>query len=156
MTTKIGSLFQSPPKLELAAAASLPLLLLTVALLRAQAVILGRRGYSIVGGRQGDPRRIALGRWKWVALAATFLVLLNPVFLPYGALLNAVFSRVPSEFVSFENLTLHNIAFVFFELSSTGVAFRNTFILSTTAAPIGTVMPDLTPHLPSPQLITCP
>jgi len=94
-----------------------------------KAVILGRRGYSIVGGRQGDPRRVALGKWKWVALAATFLVLLNPVFLPYGALLNAAFSRVPSEFVSFENLTLHNIAFVFFELSSTGVAFRNTLIL---------------------------
>src|SRR6266700_8225549 len=65
MTTKIWSLFQYPPKLELAAAASLPLLVLTVALLRAEAVILGRRGYSVVGGRQGDPRRVALGRWKW-------------------------------------------------------------------------------------------
>src|SRR6266849_1429012 len=125
MTTKIWSLFQYPPKLELAAAASLPLLALTVALLRAEAAILGRRGYSVVGGRQGDPRRVALGRWKWVALAAALLVLLNPVFLPYGALLNAAFSRVPSEFVSFENLTLHNIGFVFFELSATGVAFRN-------------------------------
>src|SRR5262252_6073501 len=140
MTTKIWSLFQYPPKLELAAAASLPLLVLTVALLRAEGVILGRRGYSVVGGRQGDPRRVPLGRWKWVALAATFLVLLNPVFLPYGALLNAAFSRVPSEFVSLDNLTLHNIAFVFFELSATGVAFRNTLILCTSAATIGTVM----------------
>src|SRR5260370_28117825 len=153
MTTKIGSLCQYPPKLELAAAASLRLVLLTVALLRAQAVILGRRGYSIAGGRQGDSRRIGLGRWKWVALAASFLVLLNPVFLPYGALLNAVFSRVPSEFVSFENLTLHNIAFVFFELSSTGVAFRNTLILCTSAATIGTVMTGGSAYLPSPEVI---
>src|SRR5882757_1816821 len=153
MTTKIWSLFQYPPKLELAAAASLPLLLLTVALLRAQAVILGRRGYSVVGGRQGDPRRVALGRWKWAALAATFLVLLNPVFLPYGALLNAVFSRVPSEFVSFENLTLHNIAFVFFELSSTGVAFRNTLILCTSAATIGTVMAVVIAYITSRKVI---
>ena len=37
MTTKIWSLFQYPPKPELAAAASLPLLVLTVVLLRAQA-----------------------------------------------------------------------------------------------------------------------
>src|SRR5262249_38441570 len=98
LTTRILSLFPYPPKPELAAAASLPLLVLTVALLRAEAAVLGRRNYAVVGGRQGDPRRITLGRWKWVALGAAFLVLLNPVFLPYGALLNAAFSRVPSEF----------------------------------------------------------
>src|SRR5712691_3071556 len=65
MTTKIWSLFQFPPKLELAAAASLPLLVLTIVLLRAESMVLGRRGYSVVGGKQGDPRRVALGRWKW-------------------------------------------------------------------------------------------
>src|SRR6266850_2465755 len=153
MTTKIWSLFQFPPKLELAAAASLPLLVLTILLLRAESMVLGRRGYSVVGGRQGDPRRVALGRWKWAALAATFLVLLNPVFLPYGALLNAAFSRVPSEFVSFENLTFHNIAFVFFELSSTGVAFRNTLILCTSAATIGTVMAVVIAYITSRKVI---
>jgi iron(III) transport system permease protein len=153
MTTKIWSLFQYPPKLELAAAASLPLLVLTVALLRAEAVILGRRGYAVVGGRQGDPRRVALGRWKWVALAAVLLVLLNPVFLPYAALLNAAFSRVPSELVSFENVTLHNIAFVLFELSSTGVAARNTLILCTSAATIGTVMALVIAYITSRKVI---
>ena len=51
MTTKIWSLFQYPPKPELAAAASLPLLLLTVVLLRAQPCVLGRRGYAVVGGK---------------------------------------------------------------------------------------------------------
>src|SRR5882724_7369109 len=72
MTTKIWTLFQYPPKLELAAAASLPLLVLTVLLLRAEHMILGRRGYSVVGGRQGSPRLVALGPWKWVALALAF------------------------------------------------------------------------------------
>ncbi len=93
MTTKIWSLFNYPPKPELAAAASLPLLVLTVALLRAEHVILGRRGYSVVGGKQGDPRLIKLGRFKWVAIAFVFFVLMCPVFLPYGALLNATFSQ---------------------------------------------------------------
>ena len=55
MTTKIWSLFQYPPKPELAAAASLPLLFLTVVLLRAQHIILGRRGYIVVGGKSGRP-----------------------------------------------------------------------------------------------------
>ncbi len=93
MTTKIWSLFNYPPKPELAAAASIPLLVLTVVLLRAEHVILGRRGYSVVGGKQGDPRLVRLGGFKWVALAFVFLVLMCPVFLPYGALLNAAFSR---------------------------------------------------------------
>src|ERR1700686_3784902 len=86
MTTKIWSLFQYPPKLELAAAAALPLLMLTVALLRAEHVILGRRGYSVLAGKQGDPRQVKLGHGKWLALALVFAVLLCPVFLPYGAL----------------------------------------------------------------------
>src|SRR5437016_8436568 len=97
MTTKIWSLFQYPPKPELAAAASIPLLVLTVLLLRAEQMILGRRGYTVVGGKQGNPRLVQLGAWKWVAVGLAFLVLMNPVFLPYGALLNAVFSRTPSQ-----------------------------------------------------------
>jgi iron(III) transport system permease protein len=140
MTTKIWSLFQYPPKAELAAAASLPLLVLTILLLRAENFVLGRRGYSVVGGRQGNPRLVALGRWKWAALAAVFMVLLNPVFLPYGALLNAAFSPVASQFVTLGTLTLHNVEFVFFELSATRLAFENTLILCTSAATIGTVM----------------
>jgi iron(III) transport system permease protein len=140
MTTKIWSLFQYPPKPELAAAASLPLLLLTVLLLRAEHVILGRRGYSVVAGKQGDPRLVPLGPGKWIALAFVFAVLLFPVFLPYGALFNAAFSRVASQFIWFDNFTLHNINFVFFELSTTKIAVENTFLLGAASATIGTLM----------------
>ena len=140
MTTKIWSLFQYPPKPELAAAASLPLLVLTVMLLRAEHMILGRRSYAVLGGKQSDPRLVRLGGWKWVALVAAFLVLMNPVFLPYGALLNAAFSRIASQLVSFSNFTLHNINFVFFELSATKLAFKNTFILGFLSATVGTLI----------------
>src|SRR5450756_2886383 len=63
MTTKIWSLFQYPPKLELAAAAAVPLLLLTILLLQAQKFILGRRGFSVVGGKYGAPRKVEMGKW---------------------------------------------------------------------------------------------
>src|SRR6202142_3924516 len=109
MTTKIWSLFQYPPKAELAAAASLPLLVLPIAVLRAENFVLGRRGYLVVGGRQGNPRLVALGRWKWVALGVTFIVLLNPVFLPYFALLNAAFSPNATTLVTPTTLTVKNI-----------------------------------------------
>ena len=140
MTTKIWSLFNYPPKAELAAAASVPLLVLTVVLLRAEHFILGRRGYSVVGGKQGDPRLIRLGALKWVALAFVFVILMCPVFLPYGALLNATFSRVATSFVTTTNFTLHNIHFVFFELSATKLAVKNTFLLGVASATIGTIM----------------
>src|SRR6187455_86016 len=112
MTTKIWSLFQFPPKPELAAAAALPLLILTILLLRAQSAVLGRRSYVVVGGKSGPPRLVQLGPLRWPALVLCLVVLLNPVFLPYAALLNASFSKVASQFVSFNNFTMHNIVFV--------------------------------------------
>jgi iron(III) transport system permease protein len=154
MTTKIWSLFQYPPKPELAAAASLPLLVLTVLLLRAEHAILGRRGYSVVGGKQGDPRLIRLGRGNWVALALVFGVLLCPVFLPYAALFNAAFSRVASQFIWFNNFTFHNIEFVFFELSATKLAVKNTFLLGTLSATIGTLMALVISYMTARRAIT--
>jgi iron(III) transport system permease protein len=140
MTTKIWSLFQYPPKLELAAAAAVPLLVLTILLLQAQKFILGRRGYSVVGGKYGAPRRVELKGWRWAALGFCLFVLLNPVFLPYFALLNAAFSPNATTLATPSTLTLHNIVFVFTELSSTGLVLKNTVILGTATATIGTVL----------------
>jgi iron(III) transport system permease protein len=138
MTTKIWSLFQYPPQPQLAAAASLPLLVLTVMLLRAEQMILGRRGYSIVGGKHGSPRLIRLGKMRWPAVLFCFFILLNPVFLPYGALLNAAFSNSPSQWMSFQNFTLHNLDFVL-GLSATKLALKNTFLLGILTATLGTI-----------------
>src|SRR3954467_3091396 len=154
MTTKIWSLFQYPPKPELAAAASLPLLILTVMLLRAEHMILGRRSYAVLGGKNSEPRLIRLGYLRWVALAFCFIVLLNPVFLPYGALLNATFSKVASQFVSFTNFTFHNIYFVFFELSATKLALYNTFVLGIATATIGTVLAVVISYLTTREAVT--
>ena len=154
MTTKIWSLFQYPPKPELAAAASLPLLILTVMLLRAEHMILGRRSYAVLGGKNSEPRLIRLGYLRWVALAFCFIVLLNPVFLPYGALLNATFSKVASQFVSFSNFTFHNIYFVFFELSATKLALYNTFVLGIATATIGTVIAVVISYLTTREAVT--
>ena len=140
MTTKIWSLFQYPPKLELAAAAAVPLLLLTILLLQGQKFLLGRRGYSVVGGKYGAPRRVEMKGWRWAALAFCLLVLLNPVFLPYFALLNAAFSPNATTLVTPATATLHNIVFVFTELSSTQLALKNTVILGASTATIGTIL----------------
>src|SRR3989475_2111402 len=69
MTTKIWSLFQYPPKPQLAAAASLPLLGVTVVLLRVQYPGLGRRGYEVVRAKRGQACPRDLGPVRWAALA---------------------------------------------------------------------------------------
>ena len=87
MTTKIWSLFQYPPKPELAAAASLPLLVLTVMLLRAQHAdprpqgLLGRR-------RQG--RRSAADQARLVGRAGDGLRRCRAVHAGVPALFRAV------------------------------------------------------------------
>ena len=140
MTTKIWTLFQFPPKPELAAAAALPLLVLTVILLRAEHMVLGRRSYAVVGAKNSEPRIIRLGHYRWLALGVSMLVLMCPVFLPYFALLNATFSNIASHLVSTHNFTLEHIRFVFLELSETGIAVRNTFELGFLAATVGTII----------------
>ncbi len=140
MTTKIWSLFQFPPKPELAAAAALPLLVLTIVLLRAQKALLGRRSYAVVGGKYGAPRPVRLGWFRGPALAICLFLLMMPVFLPYAALFNAAFSKVPSKLLTWTNLSMQNVTFTFFELSQTGAVLKNTFFLGAMSATIGTLL----------------
>jgi len=140
MTTKIWSLFQYPPKPELAAAASLPLLVVTVVLLRAQSAVLGRRGYAVVSGRSGEARPVPLKSLRWPALGLCLGILSLPVFLPYAALVNAAFSRIPSQPLSLSRFTLDHVRFVFLELSATSLALKNTFVLGVLAATLATVL----------------
>jgi iron(III) transport system permease protein len=140
ITTKIWSLFQYPPKPGLAAAAALPLLLITVLLLWGQARILGRRGYTTLGGKSGDARLVRLGRLKGVAIAFVGLVLSLTVLLPYLALLKTAVTRTVAEPLTWSSFTLHHVNFVFFEFSATQLALRNTFLLGVLTATIGTAI----------------
>jgi iron(III) transport system permease protein len=138
VTTKIWSLFQFPPKPGLAAAASLPLLAITVLLLQGKSWILGRRGYTVLGGKSGEARITRLRRWKPVALAFVAIVLSLTVILPYLALLKTALTRNVSEPLTWATLTLRNFHFVFFEFSATQLAMWNTFLLGFSTATLGT------------------
>ncbi|MBM3539497.1 MAG: iron ABC transporter permease [Alphaproteobacteria bacterium] len=153
MTTRIWSLFQFPPKPGVAAAAALPLLIITIILLRTQGWILGRRGYAVVGGKYGQPRLVRLGAWRWLALGIALVVLCLPVFLPYAALIKAAFTRLPSDPLLLETLTLKHVRFVFLEFSQTRTALVNTLVLGTASATIGTVLALVIAYLTTRQAI---
>ncbi len=139
ITTKIWSLFQFPPQLGLAAAASLPLLPITVLLLRAQAAIMGRRGYSVIGGKSSGRQLIRLGGWKIPGIALFALVLGCSIALPYGVLLRTAFVKNWSRPLA-GNLSLEHWRFVFLEFSQTKLALQNTFVLGIAAATAGTIL----------------
>ena len=134
ITTKIWSLFQYPPKLELAAAAAIPLLLLTILLLRTQKWILGRKGYTVLGGKSGSPMVTQLGRWKWLAVTFVVGVLCLTVIFPYAALLKTALTHTVDAPLSWDSFTLHHFNFVLFEFSATRLAMFNTLILGVLTA----------------------
>ena len=153
ITTKIWSLFQYPPNPGLAAAASIPLLVLTILLLRAERWVLGRRSYAVIGAKNSPPRPVDLKAWRWPALALCLVVLCNPVFLPYLALVRAALSKTIGEPLTLATMTLQHVRFVFLEFSPTRLALQNTVILAVATATVGTALALVIAYVASRKVI---
>lgn len=143
ITTQIWGMFAYPPRIETAAAVSVPLLVATALLLYMQKRLLGRRGYAAVGGKGGQRRRIALGRWRWPAFAGCLAVMACAVFLPYTILAKAAFSRAWAQPLTWDNFTLRNWSFTFFDYGSTQEAIVNTLELGVMSACVGAALAAL-------------
>ncbi|HEV3349049.1 MAG TPA: iron ABC transporter permease [Methylomirabilota bacterium] len=152
VTTQLWAFFQYPPRVELAAAFSIPLLLATALLLLVQKRLLGRRGYAAVGGKGAQRRVIRLGPWRYPALAACLAVLAAAVFLPYGILLKAAFSRAWAQPLTAENFTLENWSFTFL-YSTTQSAIVNTIELGVLTACVGAALATLLAYVTNRRLI---
>ncbi len=152
ITTQIWALFQYPPKVEMAAAFSVPLLLATALLLTLQKRLLGRRGYAAVGGKGGVRRRIPLGPWRLPALAACLLVMTCSIFLPYAILAKAALARAWAQPLTLDNLTLANFAFTF-QQSSTTAAIWNTLELGILTATVGAGLAALLAYVINRKLV---
>ena len=152
VTTQLWSFFQYPPRVEMAAAFSMPLLLATALLLLAQKKLLGRRGYAAVGGKGGQRRVVRLGPWRYPALAGCLAVLGCAVFLPYGILLKAAFSRAWAQPLTSENFTLENWSFTFLH-DATQSAIVNTLELGVLTACVGTGLATLLAYVTNRRLI---
>ena len=153
ITTQIWALFPYPPKTEMAAAFSIPLLLSTALLLWLQTNLLGRRGYASIGGKGGQRRRIPLGFWRYPALLGCLAVMACSIFLPYGILAKAAFSRAWAQPMTWENFTLANLRFTFFEYSSTRLAIVNTLELGILTACVGAGLVALLAYITNREII---
>ena len=147
ITTQIWALFQYPPRLDMAAAFSVPLLLATMVLIAAQKKILGRRGFSTVGGKGGQKRLIRLGWGRVPVLLIVFGILSLSIFLPYWILLKAALSKAWAMPLTWDNFTLNNLSFAFFQYDDTKLAIYNTFKLGILTATLGTLLATLIAYI---------
>jgi len=147
ITTQIWALFQYPPRLDMAAAFSVPLLLATMVLIFVQKKILGRRGFSTVGGKGGQKRLLRLGWGKVPVLLLVLAILSLSVFLPYWILLKAALSKAWAMPLTWDNFSLKNFSFAFFEYGDTQRAIYNTFKLGILTATVGTLLATLIAYI---------
>ncbi|HEY1373310.1 MAG TPA: ABC transporter permease subunit [Candidatus Binatia bacterium] len=85
--------------------------------------------YTVITGRGYRPREIALGRWKWAALAFALLYLSMEVFIPFLVLVWASllpYLQLPSA-QSFAQISLDNFRHIFDHVGA--LPFVNTAIL---------------------------
>jgi iron(III) transport system permease protein len=108
MTLVLWQFFEFPVRAEAAAAYSIPLVILTVALIAVQRLVLGRKGYVALTGKGGSRRLTQLGPWRFLVLGYALLVVSLAVILPYAALAQAAFSKAWGLGLSWGNLTLAN------------------------------------------------
>jgi iron(III) transport system permease protein len=134
MTTMLWQFFEFPPKVEVAAAYSMPLLAITVALFWLQRRIIARKGYVALTGKGGERRLIRLGRWRWPMLGWCMFVTSLSFFLPMIVVLQAAFAKAWGRGFSLDNLTLRNVAFVLVDQRATQTAAWHTFVYGSAAA----------------------
>ncbi|ETF04671.1 hypothetical protein W822_02020 [Advenella kashmirensis W13003] len=88
LTTYIYELLSSAPAdFNRAAATSLILIFVTALAVIAQQRVLKGKSFVTVSGKAFKPRRIDLGRWRYVTLAVSIIYLFIAVVLPMGALI---------------------------------------------------------------------
>ncbi len=131
---QLWEFFAYPLRVEVAAAYSIPMLLIAVAMFWLQKRLLGRKGYVALTGKGGHRRPIVLGPMRWVMLAWCVLVLTLSILAPYLVLLEGAFTRAWTRGLAWSNVTMANFAYLFSSYNEAPRAIVNTFLYSGFAA----------------------
>jgi iron(III) transport system permease protein len=140
ITTQIWSLFQYPPQIALAAALSMPLLVVTVALLGAQRLLLGRRGFATIQGKAGAVQRTSLGFWQWPASCLCLAVVFVTFLLPNAQLVFEAFYANTYGPLSLRHVTLEHFRYVLVDYIDGPPSIRNSLFTATLAATLAALL----------------
>ncbi len=134
VTTQLWEFFGHPLRIEVAAAYSMPLLLVTLLLIWVQRLLLARKGYVSQTGKGGERRPVDVGRWRWALLTHCVAVGLLAVVAPALVIFQASFAKAWGRGFSWDNLTLFHYDQVLFEQGLTQKAIANSFLFAGGAA----------------------
>ncbi len=153
VTTQLWQFFEAPVRVEVAAAYSMPLLLITMAMIGVQRLLLSRKGYVSQSGKGGERREIKLGPWRWVMFAWCAGVGTLAVALPLLVLLQASFAKAWGRGLSWDNLTLRNYTFLLFEHEMAMTTIWNTLWFSAVAATCAALIALLVAYVVNRKLV---
>ena len=130
LSTAIYGLLTYPPRLQLAAAVSLPIALFTLVCLWAQQRYLKRNNFVTVTGKANAPQLMELGAWRYPALAIALTAVGCASVLPFLALLVLSLIKAFGTELSPENFGLQHYRAVFDDSFTVLPAVKNSLILA--------------------------
>jgi iron(III) transport system permease protein len=125
-----------PPQHGLGAALCVTLLVIALVGLWLQRRALADRSFTTVGGKGSQPRRIALGPFRWLLLGICCLYLLLAVVLPFSTIFLSSIRTLWTADFRWEQFTLANYHWILFEYPSTLRAIRNSLFLAVIGATV--------------------
>ena len=136
LTTKLYDLVTYPPKLDLAAAASLPIVCYTLLCLIVQRYVIRGGRYVTVSGRAATPQATPLGVWRYPILLGCLLLALVTAILPVLALV--ILSLLPSfgADISFSTMVSEHYAMLFDNSFPIIDSIQHSMVLALEAATI--------------------
>lgn len=140
VTTQLWQFFEFPPRVGVAAAYAMPLLVITIVLFWVQRRITSRKGYVALTGKGGERRPAALGGWKWGLLAYCLFVTTLSFFMPLAVICQAAFAKAWGRGFALDNLTLANVREIVFQNALTRTATWHTFAYAGAASAIALLL----------------
>ena len=152
-TTQLWQFFESPVRVEVAAAYSIPLLFITLALAGGQRLMLHRKGFVAQTGKGGERRPIAFGFGRYVLFAWCLGVGIVSIIMPALVLLEASFARAWGRGLSTANFTLANYRFLIFEHETALSTIWHTLWFSAASATLAAILALLAAYIVSRKLV---
>jgi iron(III) transport system permease protein len=156
VTTQLWQFFEFPPKVGMAAAYAMPLLIITIVLFWVQRRITSRKGYVSLTGKGGERREVPLGPWKWAVLGYCLFVCTLSFFMPLVVICQAAFAKAWGRGFSLDNLTFNNIYRTVVDNDLTRTATLHTFMYAGTASLIAIVLALCVAYIVNRELVSKP